>query len=204
MGNVGLLYVGAVLLINGVMLLGRMTPRAAAPMNLFVGTLQVVLPTIVIATAHGNTDTILGASGVYLFGFTYLYVGINALADLPAEGLGWFCGFVAIAALVYAGLNAGRLHDPGFAVIWVCWAVLWALFFLVLALGREELSRFTGWVAIVEAPLACAVPAFLGLTGHWHPSAAAGWIAAVGAAMVLFGLWLATARRPRQHEPVPA
>ncbi len=194
MGNVGLLYVGAVLLVNGVMLLGLMTPRAAAPMNLFVGTLQVVLPTIVIITAHGNANVILGASGVYLFGFTYLYVGINALAGLPDEGLGWFCGFVALAALVYAGLNAGRLGDPGFAVIWVAWAVLWGLFFLVLALGRGRLGRFTGWVAIIEAPLTCAVPAFLGLTGHWHPNAVAGWIAAAGGLVVLAALWLAVGR----------
>ncbi len=36
MGSVGLLYVGAVLVVNGLMLLGRVDARAAAPLNFFV------------------------------------------------------------------------------------------------------------------------------------------------------------------------
>ena len=82
MGSVGLLYVGAVLILNGVMLLGYVEARSAAPLNLFVGALQVVTPTYLIFTSGGDATTILGASGIYLFGFTYLYVGINLLAGL--------------------------------------------------------------------------------------------------------------------------
>jgi hypothetical protein len=81
--------------------------------------------------------------------------------------LGWFSAFVACCAVVYAGLNFGRLDDPAFGVIWLYWAVLWALFFLVLGLKREELTRFTGAVAIVAGVVTCAVPAFLLLTGVW-------------------------------------
>ena len=96
MGSVGLLYVGAVLAINGLMLLGFVEARAAAPLNLFVGALQVVTPTFLIFTAGGDEATILAASGLYLFGFTYLYVGINLLAGLDGTGLGWFSAFVAL------------------------------------------------------------------------------------------------------------
>src|ERR671917_510473 len=92
-----------------------------------------------------------------------LYVG----AVLIVNGLGWFSAFVAGCAVVYAGLNFGRLDDPAFGVIWLYWAVLWALFFLVLGLKREELTRFTGAVAIVAGVLTCAVPAFMLLTGVW-------------------------------------
>jgi hypothetical protein len=53
-------------------------------------------------------------------------------------------------------------------VIWLYWAVLWALFFLVLGLKREELTRFTGLVAVVAGVVTCAVPAFLLLTGVWQ------------------------------------
>ena len=49
MGSVGLLYVGAVLAVNGLMLMGRVDPRAAAPLNLFVGVLQVV-PRVALRT----------------------------------------------------------------------------------------------------------------------------------------------------------
>src|SRR5690606_33610757 len=58
--SVGLLYVGAVLFINGLMLLGIVPERAAAAMNLFVGGMQIVFPTIIIAQAEGDPATILG------------------------------------------------------------------------------------------------------------------------------------------------
>jgi putative amide transporter protein len=167
MGSVGLLYVGAVLVINGLMLLGLVDARSAAPLNLFVGGLQVITPTVLIIQSGGDPDVILGASGIYLFGFTYLYVGINLLAGLDGTGLGWFSAFVACCAVVYAGLNFGRYDDPAFGVIWLVWAVLWALFWVVLGLGRESLNRFTGAVAVVAGILTAAVPAFLLLIGVW-------------------------------------
>ena len=168
MASVGLLYVGAVLIVNGLMLLGRVDARAAAPLNIFVGALQVFTPTYLIITSEGDPDVILGASGLYLFGFTYLYVGLNLIYGLDGTGLGWFSAFVAGCAVVFAGLNFGRLDDPAFGVIWLYWAVLWALFFLVLGLKREELTRFTGLVAVVAGVVTCAVPAFLLLTGVWQ------------------------------------
>ncbi|SNS95964.1 AmiS/UreI family transporter [Geodermatophilus pulveris] len=168
MASVGLLYVGAVLIVNGLMLLGRVDARAAAPLNFFVGALQVFTPTYLIVTSGGDPDVVLGASGLYLFGFTYLYVGLNLIYGLDGTGLGWFSAFVAGCAVVFAGLNFGRLDDPAFGVIWLYWAVLWALFFLVLGLKREELTRFTGLVAVVAGVVTCAVPAFLLLTGVWQ------------------------------------
>ena len=39
MGSVGLLYVGAVLFLNGCMLLGWVDQRSAVPLNIFVGIL---------------------------------------------------------------------------------------------------------------------------------------------------------------------
>jgi hypothetical protein len=168
MASVGLLYVGAVLIVNGLMLLGRVDARAAAPMNLFVGLLQVITPTYLIFTSGGDPATILAASGIYLFGFTYLYVAFNLFFGLDGTGLGWFSAFVACCAVVYAALNFSRFDDPAFGVIWLYWATLWALFFLVLGLKREELTRFTGLIAIVAGVFTCAVPAFLLLTGVWQ------------------------------------
>ncbi len=167
MGNVGLLYVGAVLAINGLMLLGLVDAKAAAPMNIFVGALQVITPTYLIFTSGGDPDVILSAGGLYLFGFTYLYVAFNLLANLDGTGVGWFSAFVACCALVYAGLNFGRLDDPAFGVIWLYWAVLWALFFLVLGLKQEQYTRFTGAFSLLCGVVTGAIPAFLLLTGTW-------------------------------------
>jgi hypothetical protein len=195
MAGVGLLYVGAVLIVNGLMLLGRVDARAAAPLNLFVGGLQVITPTYLIFTSGGDANKILFASGIYLFGFTYLYVGFNLLGGLDGTGLGWFSAFVAACAVVYAGLNFGRFDDPAFGVIWLYWAFLWALFFLVLGLKREELTRFTGAVAIVAGVFTAAVPAFMLLAGVWDDNKTT---AAIVLAVVCV---LSLALYPRLREP---
>jgi|SRR5947209_2471465 putative amide transporter protein len=173
MAFVGLLFVGVVLIVNGLMLLGVVEARSAGPLNLFVGALQVVTPTYLIFLANtGNTDAILAVAGIYLFGFTYLYVGINLLGNLDGTGLGWYSIFVTACALVIGGLNFSHYHsiasfDTGFGVIWLYWAVLWALFWVVLGLKREEWTRYTGGVAIVAGIATAAGPAFLLLTGSW-------------------------------------
>lgn len=167
MASVGLLYVGAVLFINGMMLLGLVEARSVIPLNIFVGLLQVVTPTYLIFTAAGDSTVILNASGLYLFGFTYLYVAFNQWMGLDGTGLGYFSLFVAICALVYSFLNFVELGDNAFGVIWLHWALLWTLFFLLLGRGREDLGRFTGAVCATQGWITGAIPAFLLLTGRW-------------------------------------
>jgi len=205
MGSVGLLYVGAVLFVNGAMLLGWVKGTSAAPLNVFVGLLQVFTPTYLIVTANGDTGQILGASGLYLFGFTYLYVAYNLFFDLDGSGLGWFSGFVAVCAVVYAYLNFTRSPtDPTFGVIWLYWAFLWGLFWLVLARGAEHLGRYTGAVAAVEGWVTGVLPAFLLLTGNWKGNQA-GWAIAWAVFGVLaFGLLYPRLRGTRTTTTAPA
>jgi hypothetical protein len=158
---VGLLYVGAVLFVNGLALVGWVKGTSMIPMNLFVGVLQIITPCYIIFTANGNQATIVGASGLFLFGFTYLYVAMNNAFNLDGTGLGWFCLFVVFAACVYSVWNfthsaalgvglVGGNNSVGdlLGVLWATWAVLWLLFWLVLGLGKTGLTRFTGaWCA---------------------------------------------------------
>ena len=166
MGAVGLLYVGAILFLNGCMLLGWVNAKSAVPLNIFVGILQVITPTYLIFTANGDTAQILGASGLYLFGFTYLYVAFNIWNDFEGTGLGFFSLFVAVCAVVYAAI-AFNDKDYAFGVIWLYWAYLWLLFFFLLGRGRENLGRYTGAVAAIQGWVTGAIPAFLLLTGRW-------------------------------------
>ena len=162
MAAVGLLYVGAVLFVNGLSLMGVVRGNALIPMNLFVGILQVITPLYIIFTANGDQATIVGASGLFLFGFTYLYVCMNNAFNLDGTGLGWFSLFVVFAAIVYcvwnfshsgalsAAANAAGNNSVGdlLGVLWASWAVLWLLFWLVLGLGKTGLTEFTGaWTA---------------------------------------------------------
>lgn len=186
MGSVGLLYVGAVLFINGLMLLGVIPGKSAAIMNFFVGVMQVVFPTIILIQANGDPNIILGASGLFLFGFTYLYVGFNRYFDLPGEGLGWFSLFVAFVAAVFGILQFTQANDPLFGVIWFLWAILWTLFFILLALGKESLRVFTGWFTIIVAHITGTIPALLLLTGNYTTGPGeAGVLAVIGVLAIL-------------------
>ncbi|MFC4948754.1 AmiS/UreI family transporter [Pseudonocardia sp. GCM10023141] len=200
MGSVGLLFVGAVLFINGAMLLGWVKGKSAAPMNFFVGGLQIITPTYLIFTADGNADTILSAAGLYLFAFTYLYVGLNLTFDLDSTGLGYFCLFVFVSALVYSGLNFFHFNDPGFGVIWLYWAFLWLLFFLVLGLGRDSLGRYTGAVCAIQGWVTAWIPAFLLLTGRYADYATLTAIVLAVFGVVVFG---ALYVRMRGHDTTP-
>ena len=157
MAAVGLLYVGAVLFVNGLALIGWVKGTSMIPMNLFVGLLQIATPLYLIISADGDQATIVGASGLFLFAFTYLYVAMNNAFNLDGSGLGWFCLFVAIAACVYSWWNFDGYASLGssdstvgdlLGVLWATWAVLWFQFFLVLGLERTGLTQWTGaWCA---------------------------------------------------------
>ena len=165
MGNVGLLYVGAVLFINGLMLIGVIPGKAAGILNFFVGTMQVVFPTIAMIQGGDDPAVVFGAAGIYLFGFTYLYVGLIQWTGHGAEGLGWFSLFVVICAIVIGLVAMFRDGDPVFGVIWLLWAVLWFLFFVLLALGKDSIGKLTGWFTIFLSFLTGTIPALLLLTG---------------------------------------
>lgn len=188
MGQTGLLYVGAVLFINGLWLLGWVKGKSLVPMNVFVGLLQVITPLYLIFTANGDPAVILGASGLFLFGFTYLYVAINVAFDLDGSGLGWFCLFVVIAALVFAAFNLRAADAAGFVfgVLWLNWAFLWFLFWLVLALGRTSLTRYTGAVCATQGIITGLIPALI-LLGQptWFTTELA-----IGIAVVSVILWI--------------
>lgn len=201
MGSVGLLYVGAVLFINGLNLLGRIPGKSAAVMNFMVGGMQVVFPTIMLAQADGDPTVILGASGLYLFGFTYLYVGFNSVFALPGEGLGWFAIFVAGLAVAFGILQFTQLNDPVFGVIWFLWALLWTLTFLIQALGKESLKEFTGWITVFLAHMTGTVPAFLLLSGNYTTGPREATFLAVAGALAIAAAYAIARNRPSGTSP---
>ncbi|MDX2854387.1 AmiS/UreI family transporter [Actinacidiphila glaucinigra] len=198
MANVGLLFVGAVLFMNGLLLLQKVDPKSAAVFNLFVGALQVLTPTYLIFTAGNDQDKILAASGLYLFGFTYLYVGIVLLADIDNICVGWYSLFVAIVALGYSFVNFHLFKDYPFGVIWLYWAFLWGLFFLVLGLRKTELSTYVGWVTAIEGWVTGVIPAALLLSGYWKHTTEIAIALGVFGVVVFAALWPLT-RKSREQ-----
>lgn len=184
--GVVLLYVGAVLVINGIWLVGtaraaaRLKPATAegleepggaaleteadptfiqnreiAALNIFTGFIGVVAAVTLVVQGNrdGDIASIRAAGYILLFAFTYLWVAYNQFMDVSGHAFGWYCLFVALTAIpagIYSFANAdGNDASIYLGVDWFAWAVLWFLFFVLLALGRP-IARLTGYVAILE------------------------------------------------------
>jgi hypothetical protein len=204
-GPLALMFVGAVLFVNGLAVLGRVDPRAAAPINFFVGVTLVVATGWTIwgvrdLSTTANLDVVIGASGFLLFAFTYLYVGIGNLAGHSAEGLGWYCAWAALISVALAITNYTRLDDPKFGMLWVLWAILFTCFFVVLGLGRDRLGWATGWVTVIEAFITTTIPGGLLLLGKWDDIP--DWVAtAVGLSAIAIFVLLMLRRPTRDDVP---
>ncbi|BCF86683.1 transporter (plasmid) [Rhodococcus qingshengii] len=171
MSSLALMFVGSVLLCNGLGLLNLLTPKATAPVNAFIGSTLIVTVLVQILSSTGTSveqlDIVLGVTGFLLFGFTYLYVAFNNFGTLPGEGLGWYCGWAAIISTFLAAVNFARFSDIKFGFIWISWVVLFSAFFAILAMGCDWLARPTGWLAVLQAFTTTTIPGALQLTGDW-------------------------------------
>jgi hypothetical protein len=191
------MFVGAVLFINGLLFLGKVDAKGAATFNLFVGALQVAIPFYLIATAS-TTDELLLASGIFLFGFTYLYVGISNLAGQEPAGLGWYSAWVAIMACAFGITEITKFDEPTIGLLWLQWSVLWALFWLILALGYERLTTVTGVLTVILAFTTCTIPGYLLLLGEWEGVPTWAVLASIAATIVVL---VPVANRTLRDEP---
>lgn len=165
------LPVGAVLLVNGLVFLGRVDARAAIPVNLLVGALLVLtalVPAVTLsATASDYRAAAFGSVGFLLFGFTYLTVGANSLFGGTGTALGWYCGWAALIAAVLATVNFAAATDPLMAWLWVAWSALFLSFFLALVGGKREAVQAAGMLAVLQSVTTASVPGLLMIDGSW-------------------------------------
>lgn len=147
MGMLGcaLVYVGFVLFINALLLLGKLDGKQVFPMNIFTGVLIFAGVMRTVFLQGQDIITYFYAMQSLLFAFTYLWVGINSIWDLDGKGLGWYCLLVAIVAVPTAFT---ALPDVGLFVLWLMWASLWFMFFLLLGLGYQISTSTAGWTMV--------------------------------------------------------
>lgn len=194
MSSAGLLLVGAVLFVNGLAFLGYVESRGAAVINIFVGVLQSASPFFLLTHAV-SADDVLNAAPVFLFGLTYLWTGINSLTGHSPTGMGWFCFWVAGMTVAFALVSFIRFDDPNQGIIWLNWGVLWATFWLVLALGKEQLSRVAGWMTVIMSVWTCTIPATLTMVGVWKH--APPWTSLAATVATIIAVALLTSRATR-------
>src|SRR3954470_3242287 len=160
--GVVLLYVGVVLIVNGIWLIGqaRVTAvgeagaeaadahptfiqnREVSVLNLFTGFVGVVaaVTQMVQGNSQGDLGQVRGGGFILLFAFTYLWVAANNFLDAGGRAFGWYCLFVAITAIPAGIWTFDRANGNDASVYlgidWFAWAVLWSMFFVLLTLDR--------------------------------------------------------------------
>ncbi|SDM89260.1 AmiS/UreI family transporter [Bacillus sp. OK048] len=170
MSFVGLFLSGAVVFLNGLMFLGKAGAKPVGYFNLFVGIIQIINPFYLIMTSsQGNWDLYNNAA-IFLFGLTFLYVGVTSVKGLEGNGLGWYSLWVSIIAVVYTVVSLIHFHDVVNALTWGLWAFLWFLFFLTGSL-KMKIDAYVGIVAIVLSWVTLTVPAMLHFLGVWNTPA---------------------------------
>lgn len=165
--GLALFYVGAVLCLNGLWLLGRIGDKEIAVIDVFVGGLTLLVSLFLAFGPGADLTSIKAAALTLLFTFTYLWVAVNRYNGADGRGLGWFCLFVAITAVpvtIQTLQSATSTWTYWLGLCWGAWAVLWLTYFVLLVMKRP-IAKFVGTLTIVEGVLTGWLPGYLLLNG---------------------------------------
>lgn len=109
-------------------------------------------------------------ASIFLFGLTYLFVGVTNVKGLHGSGLGYYSLWVSVIAILYAVVSFLKFYDTVGSLTWVAWAYLWFLFFLSGALNKK-IDSYIGKVAFVQSWVTLTFPALLSMAGVWKTQA---------------------------------
>lgn len=171
LGGFVLFWVGAVLFLNGIWLVGGIGDNEIAVIDVFVGSLCLFVAFYWAVGPDASLATVKDGAMLLLFAFTYYWVAWNRWNKADGRGLGWFCLFVAITTIpifVEGFITAHTVWNYWFAFCWVSWGVLWFLFFLLLALKMPKIAKATGLLCALEGIYTGWIPGYLLLVGVLH------------------------------------
>jgi hypothetical protein len=166
--GLALFFVGAVLCLNGIWLLGKIGDGEIAVIDVLVGFVTLFVSLDFAFGPGADGATIKAAALTLLFTFTYFWVAWNRWSRADGRGLGWFCLFVAITTIpvfLQTFATAASVWDVWFGICWLSWGVLWFLFFLILALGWTRLTWVTGAICALQGVYTGWIPGYLLLNG---------------------------------------
>ncbi|GAA0573108.1 AmiS/UreI family transporter [Halomonas salifodinae] len=165
--GLSLLYVGAVLVLNGLWMLGRIEDREIQVINFFVGGVSLAVAAYAAFGPGADAASVRTAAMTLLFAFTYLWVAINRRNGSSGHGLGYFCLFVALTALPTGLLQlavAEGLWGWWSGLNWLAWALLWFGFYLMLC-HRPQLQPLMARTALAQGLVTAWLPGYLLLQG---------------------------------------
>lgn len=133
-----LLFVGAVLVLNGLWMAGRIDDREIVLINGATAAITAAVAAVSLVEARTIAD-VRAVAMTLLFSVTYLWVAYNRISGSDGRGLGWFSLFVALSVLPEAVRTlsaASAMIELWLGLCWLAWAALWFLYFLTLAMQR--------------------------------------------------------------------
>ena len=166
--GVCLLFVGIVLINNGICSLAYVSKKSAAVMNILTGGLSLFINFVNLV--QGNY---YAAGTGLLFCFTYLFVAMIDIFDLDPLPFAWFSTFVAVNAVIFGivegvtgSVALGIAPDWRWAAIWWLWAVLWGSSFATDILGKN-LGKFVPCLQIFEGVVTAWIPGVMLILNIW-------------------------------------
>jgi hypothetical protein len=162
-----LFYVGAVLSLNGLWLMGHIGDKEIAVIDIFAGGITLLASLYLAFGPGADAASIKAAALTLLFTFTYFWVAINRYNGADGRGLGWFSLFVAITAVpvtIQTLQGAHSTWDVWFGLSWGAWGVLWLLYFVLLVM-KKPIAKFVGALTLAEGILTGWIPGLLLLNG---------------------------------------
>ena len=94
--GLSLFYVGAVLFLNGLWMLGKIADKEIWVINIFTGVVSLCIGLASIFGPAADATSVKNGALTLLFAFTYLWVAFNRFSGADGRGLGWFSLFIAI------------------------------------------------------------------------------------------------------------
>lgn len=161
-----LLFVGAVLVLNGLWMAGRIDDREIVLINGATAAITAAVAAVSLVEARSIAD-VRAVAMTLLFSVTYLWVAYNRISGSDGRGLGWFSLFVALSVLPEAVRSLSVATTPieiWLGLSWLAWAALWFLYFLTLAMQRP-FRRQTSVATLASGVLTGWLPALVLMYG---------------------------------------
>ena len=162
-----LFYVGAVLCLNGLWLMGHIGDNEISVIDYFVGGITLLASLYLAFGPGADAGSIKAAALTLLFTFTYFWVAMNRSNGADGRGLGWFSLFVSITAVPVTIQTLTEATTPWgtwFGLCWAAWSVLWFMFFLLLV-AKKPIAKLVGAVTVAEGVLTGWLPGYRLLNG---------------------------------------
>lgn len=162
MTGVAFFFVGAVLFVTAMQMLGRADAKGVSVLHAILSGLLIVIVAFTLITAKGGADY-FSAFVLLLFVFTYVPVAAAFWLGLDARFLGWYCLVVAVMMIpVAARIWPG---DWRLALDLLIFGALWFTFFLLMGL-QKSIGKFTAYFTLLVSILAM-VPGYLMIIEAW-------------------------------------